>query len=84
MGGDDGVSTITANLGQPAVLQNSKCIVNAAASYLAGTDKYLSLTLFITMKTAGAKNVYASMTSNGGSTPGFSQVGTWNVTSRPP
>ncbi|MDQ2945868.1 MAG: FG-GAP-like repeat-containing protein, partial [Acidobacteriota bacterium] len=79
--GDDGVSTTTANLGQPTVLQNSQCIVNAAASYQAGNGNYLSLTLFVTMKTAGAKTVSASVTSNGGPTSGLSQVGVWNVTS---
>ncbi len=81
LAGDDGVSTTTANLGQPTFLQNSQCIVNAAASYQAGTGNYLSLTLFITMKTPGGKNVYASGSSNGGGTSGFSQLGTWNVTS---
>ncbi|MDQ2945304.1 MAG: SBBP repeat-containing protein [Acidobacteriota bacterium] len=79
--GDDGVSTTTAMLGQPTFLQNSQCIVNAAASYQAGSGNYLSLTLFVTMKTAGAKNVYASVSSNSSATSGFSQVGTWNVTS---
>ena len=47
--GDDGVSTTTFLLGLPAVLQNSQCIVNAAASYQAGSGNYLSLTLFVTM-----------------------------------
>ena len=79
--GNDGVSTTTANLGQPAVLQNSQCIVNAAASYQAGNGSYLSLTLFVTMKTPGTKNVYATVSSNGGTTSVASQVGTWNVTS---
>ena len=79
--GDDGVTTTTFLLGLAAVLQNSQCIVNAAASYQAGSGNYLSLTLFVTMKTAGAKNVYASVSSNSSATSGFSQVGTWNVTS---
>ncbi|MDQ6759438.1 MAG: hypothetical protein M3Z32_06170, partial [Acidobacteriota bacterium] len=78
---DTATSFTNGTLGTAGTLQNSQCIVNAAASYLSGNDKYLSLTLFVTMKTGGAKNVYASVSSNSGATSGYSQVGTWNVTS---
>ncbi len=81
LAGDDGASTTTANVGQATFLQNSQCMVNAAASSITGNGNYLSLTLFVTMKTPGVKNVYTSVSLNGGATSGYLQVGTWNVTS---
>lgn len=77
---DDGNSTTSAIVGQSTVLQNSQCIVNAAASSQSGSGNYLTLTLFITMKTTGAKNVYAQAITNGGATSPFAMEGTWNVT----
>ncbi len=80
LAGDDGNSTSTGFLGQSGVLQNSQCIVNLASSYQSGSGNYLNLTLFVTMKTSGMKNVFAQVGSINGNTSTFATVGTWNVT----
>ncbi len=78
LAGDDGNAVTTGTLGQSTLLQNSQCIVNLASSYKSASGNYLTLTLFITMKTAGMKNVYAQL-GTGTQTSGSGAVGTWDV-----
>jgi Zn-dependent metalloprotease len=69
------------SLGAAAVLQNSQCSVNLAASSVSLSGDALTLNLAMTFKSAfgGAKNVYMYATNASGSNSGWQDRGDWNV-----
>jgi hypothetical protein len=66
-------------LGQSGTLQNSQCIVNAAASSSSGAGNNLTLIVALTFLPAfsGAKNIY--MDAYDGTDSGWQQKGAWTV-----
>jgi hypothetical protein len=74
-----------AALGSGGTLQNSQCIVNAAASSVAVSGNTLTVVLSLGFEAgyAGSKNVFAYATTAGGLNTGWQKLGTWNVTAGP-
>jgi hypothetical protein len=64
-------------LGQSGTLQNSQCIVNAAASSSSGSGNNLTLNLSLTFQATftGLKNIYMDVYD--GVSPGWQQKGSW-------
>ena len=67
-------------LGQSGTLQNSQCVVNAAASSVSGTGNDLTLHLALTFQSAfaGSRDIYMEVY-DGTDDSGWQQRGTWTV-----
>lgn len=68
-------------LGQPGILDNGSCSVNAAASSTSASGSTLNLSVALTFYTAfsGDKQVFAEVLDRGGASSGYQQLGSWNV-----
>jgi hypothetical protein len=81
---DAGVSIAgSAAPGEPAALQNSQCVVNAAdtSSSSAGNDATLTLALVFRSSFAGARTSFAKVVDSGGLQLAFQTTGAWTVPS---
>lgn len=80
---DGGTAGAPMIIGAAGMLQNSQCAVNVGASSATSSGTNHNVTLAVAFKSvyAGAKNVYASATTNGGANSGWQALGTWTVPS---
>lgn len=68
-------------MGSQAMLENSQCAINAAASSVNGANTDMTLRLAITFKPAyaGSKNIYMYVADTGGSSSGWQLKGSWEA-----
>lgn len=77
---DDGTPGQAAPIGSAALLENSQCALNVAASSASPSGQNLTLTVALTFKSgfAGARNLYLQASDKGGLTTGWQQRGAWS------
>ena len=79
---DAGTSTSAAiTPGSSATASNSQCTLNGAGSSITTSGNNLTLNVALTFSSAftGTKNSYMYATTNGGTTVGWTQKGTWTL-----